>query len=118
MNTTTVMQAIDEGYKNGAHMAWDSFLFILSRHWLSILGIILFFFVVSLWKAMMGRWGALGSLLYNGLYFGTLFIIGLIWGPEVFISDIFGLACTVILYPICYVLVGWIIDKTNFSRRF
>lgn len=38
----------------------------------------------------------------------VLFVIGLIWGPEVFVSDLFKAACAAILYPV-YLVVGLII---------
>jgi len=64
-----------------------------------------------------GRWGWLGSVLYNYLYFGTLFVIGLIWGPEIFANDYFEIAL-VILYIVCFSLVGVILTKTGLRRPF
>jgi hypothetical protein len=66
---------------------------------------------------MMGRWGSLGSLLYNFFYFGTLYIIGLLWGPEIFVDDLFNAACAVVLYPACYLLVGYILERTGLKAR-
>jgi hypothetical protein len=65
---------------------------------------------------MMGRWGGLGSFLYNFFYFGILLVIGLISGSEVFVDDYFNVACAIILYPICYVLSGMILDKMRVRR--
>lgn len=107
-----------EAPKEAAGILWHQVLIpILSEHWLKI-GAILFlvFFAVTL-KAMTGRWGALGSFLYNFLYFSILFIIGLIWGPEVFLSDWIKFFTTLILYPICYWIVGWILDATGLKPR-
>jgi hypothetical protein len=106
----------EEGTKQAYRMLWDIFLSFLKMHWgLSIL-FLFFVFTIATLKALTGRWGMLGSVLYNFFYFGTLFIVGLIWGPEVFAGDIFRAACTAILYPICFVLTGWILKKTGMRR--
>jgi len=106
-----------EAPKEASKLLWYEVLMpILKEHWLSI-GILLFiiFFLVTI-KAMLGRWWSLGSFLYNFLYLGILFIIGLIWGPEVFVSDWINFFTTLILYPVCYWIVGWILDKTGLKR--
>ncbi len=112
-----LMNSFEEGSKWAARMLWDAFLGYLKEHWLLFIGILFVCFVAVTLKAMMGRWGSLGSFLYNFFYFGALFIIGLIWGPEIFVDDFFNAACAVILYPICYLLVGYILDKTRIKRR-
>ncbi len=118
MNTTTVLELFPQGMKVGVNMAWDAFMIIFNHHWKAFLLLFFVIFFAVIIKAMIGKWGALGSFLYHFFYFGTLFVIGLIWGPEVFINDIFGLACAVILYPLCYIFVGWIINKAGFRRKF
>ncbi len=94
-----------------AQGAWEYLLLILSNHLRAILLLIFVLFFATTMKAMMGRWGSLGSLLYNFFYFGILFIIGLFWGPEIFINDYFGFACAVVLYPICYFAAGVVLDR-------
>lgn len=107
-----------EAPKEAARFLWYQILMpILHEHWLGIgIFIFLIFLVVTI-KAMMGRWGALGSFLYNLLYFSILFIIGLIWGPEVFVSDWINFFTTLVLYPVCYWIVGCILDKTGLKTR-
>lgn len=111
-----LLNAIDEGTKQAARMLWNILTTFLSEHWLAVLLVLFVVFVAVTLKAMMGRWGSLGSFLYNFFYFGTLLVIGLIWGPEVFVDDYFNAACAVILYPICYVLSGMILDKMGVRR--
>ncbi len=108
--------AIDEGTRQAARMLWHILTTFLSEHWLAVLFILFVVFVAVTLKAMMGRWGSLGSFLYNFFYFGILLIIGLIWGPEVFVDDYFNAACAVILYPICYVVTGMILEKMGVRR--
>lgn len=105
--------AINKGTKQAAYMLWSILTSFLKEYWLAMMVCLLIVFVVVTFKAMMGRWGSLGSFLYNLFYFGTLFIIGLIWGPEVFVNDFFNVACAVILYPICYFVVRIILEKTG-----
>ena len=106
-----LLNGIEEGTKMAYQMLWNILITFLKEHWILVLGSLFILFLVVNIKVMMGRWGALGSFLYNFSYFGTLFVIGLIWGPEVFSGDIFNAASAVILYPICFILVGVILDK-------
>jgi len=96
-----------------ATMLWGVLLNFLKIHWLFIAVFIFIAFVAVTVKAMFGRWGSLGSFLYNFFYFGTLFVLGLIFGPCIFLNDWFNAACAIILYPICYWLVGRILLKTR-----
>jgi hypothetical protein len=110
------IQGIDQGTKLVARIFWDTLMSFLHAHWFAVMTGLFILLVIATLKAMMGRWGALGSLIYNLLYFGTLFIVGLIWGPEIFINDFFNVACAVILYPICYYITGQILNKIGFLR--
>lgn len=112
-----MIQSFEDGSKWAARMLWDILMTFLAENWLWVfLGLLAVFILVS-FKAILGRWGSLGSFLYHLFYFGTLFVIGLIWGPEVFTEDIFNAACAVILYPICFLLVRFILDKTGLRRH-
>lgn len=110
-------QAMENGSKWATEFWWKILMKFLAENWAWVfLGLFVILIYVSL-KAMMGKWGSLGSFLYNLFYFGTLFVIGLVWGPQVFVDDIFNAACAVILYPVCYLLVGIILDKTGLKNR-
>ena len=111
-----LLDSIEQGIKDAANMLWDWLLVYLGEHWIAIGSIVFVIFMVVTVKARFGRWGELGSFLYNFLYFGILFVIGLIWSPEVFISNWFGFFTAIILYPICYLVVGWILNKINIMR--
>jgi hypothetical protein len=104
-------KAVEDGTSQAAHMLWSALLSFLAAHALAVMIILFVVLVVAMLKAMMGRWGTLGSVIYNFLYFGILFVIGLIWGPDVFVSDFFHAACTLMLYPVCYAITGYILDK-------
>ncbi len=106
-----LMDSFEKGIVQAAQMLWDILLAFLFEKWFWVLLTLFVLFVFVTLKAMMGRWGSLGSFLYNFFYFGILLIIGLIWGPEVFVDDYFNTACAVILYPTCYVLSGMILNK-------
>lgn len=100
------------------HSAWDIFMSTIKEHWLLILSILLGLLIISIIIALMGRWGFFGSLMYNYLYFGILFILGLIKGPEVFLNEYFEFFCILLLYPVCYKIVGIILDKTGLKNQF
>lgn len=110
---STITNAFDDGMKQSAHILWDVLLSLLIKHWLYVVSFIFVVLIIATIKAMFGRWGSLGSVLYNLFYFGALFIIGLIWGPEIFIDNFFNAIYTVILYKLCYHLVGLILDKVK-----
>lgn len=110
---TMFLNAIDESTRKAYQICWDAFMLFLSKNWL----VVMIFFVVvlmaALVRAVMGRWDMLGKVLYKYLFWGILLVGGLIWGPGIFLSDFFHLFCTIILYPVCYFLVGKILDKTG-----
>lgn len=97
-------------------MFWDIGMGYLAEHWVAViigLGVI---FLVALVRAFVtGRWAMLGSITYNYLYFGTLFLIGLIFGPELFANDYFKIFL-VILYIVCFILTGKFLTKIGVRR--
>jgi len=71
------------------------------------------FFILLVWstiKAMLGKWGALGSLLYHVFYFGILGIFIKIRGLEILFNPFFDLIAFVV-YRISYTLTGLIVGK-------
>jgi hypothetical protein len=122
MNTSFLDLITDELFKifNDAQIQayqalWDGLMIFLSSNWISIIFLLLFFLAVSLIKAINGRWGMFGSIIYNYLYWGILFILGLIFGPKIF-ANTFVDILLFILYIICYWLVGKILRELNFKR--
>lgn len=113
-----ILKMYDVALKNAYHWAWDIFMSTIKEHWLLILSILLGLLIISIFIALMGRWGFFGSLMYNYLYFGILFILGLIKGPEVFLNEYFEFFCLLLLYQFCYWLVGLILDKLGLKERF
>lgn len=113
---TSFLDAIDQGTRQAYRMIWDGINQFLVEHWgWVIIGLIaiLAFSIVEYF--ITGRWAMLGSVLYNYLYFGTLFVITLIFGPEVFANDWFKLVLFVI-YVVCFILVGKLLRKAGIRR--
>lgn len=97
-------------------MIWDIGIAYLAQHWIAALIGLLAIFIVALIRAFVtGRWAMLGSVVYNYLYFGTLFLIGSIWGPELFANDYFKIVL-VILYVVCFILTGKFLSKIGVRR--
>ena len=105
--------SIEEGVRQWTVMLWDVVTSQLIEHWLLVGGIFVGFLVLFTLMALFGNWASLGSFLYNSIYAIVILIIGSIWGPEIFVSNWFGFFTALILYPICYLLVGWILSKTG-----
>ena len=108
---TNMIKLLADGMIRGVKLDWNILMSILIKNWLFFMGVYFIILFVATLKFMIGRWGTLGSLLYNSIYFGVLFMLGLIFGPQIFIDDVFKAACTVVLYPVCYIIVGYILNK-------
>lgn len=127
MNSTTtplaaefvkaVISAVEEGTKNGVLLMWSWLISLLKEHWLltgsGLLVILIFTYVKAI---TTGRWGDFGSVLYKSIFLGTLFIIGLIFGPQVFVSDYFEIVGTII-GGIAFVAAGWVLLMLGFKAR-
>lgn len=117
MDYTILLASFEDGIKIVYQIYWDILISFLEENLGVVMLILFIIFVVAVVKAIKGRWGALGKVLYNYFYFGILFIIGLVWGPTIFASNFITIFCPIILYPVCYFLVGIILDKIKvFSR--
>ncbi|OHE25025.1 MAG: hypothetical protein A2Z84_01260 [Tenericutes bacterium GWA2_35_7] len=112
-----IIHMFDEATRSAYRMLWKIFMSFVIEHWLAILIVLIIVFLISLAFAIMGSWGMLGSVLYHYLYFGILFIAGLIKGSDIFVSEYFEIFCAIILYPVCYYTVGTILDKTGIHKR-
>lgn len=122
-NSTTTMNAenvvslllnsFEEGLRQWTVMIWDIVTAQLIEHWLLLGGIFAGLLVLFTLMALFGNWASLGSFLYHSIYAIVILIIGSIWGPEIFVSNWFGFFTAIILYPVCYMLVGWILVKTG-----
>ena len=92
-------------------MFWDIGMAYLSEHWVAILaGLFVVFVIALVWAFLTRHWRMLGSIVYNYLYFGVLFLVGLIWGPEVFANDYFKIFLA-ILYGVCFWTTGRFLTK-------
>lgn len=112
-----MLAAIDQGIKNGYHLAWDILVSFLANHLLSVILFLALILVLATIRAFQGYWGMLGRVLYSYLFFGTLFIIGLIKGPNVFASEYLEITSIIVLYPLCYFVVGYILNRLGFRKR-
>jgi len=75
-----------------------------------VIGIFFILLMVAMVKAMLGRTGQLGSLLYHLFYFGFIGILVWIYGLEIFFNSYFDLLCFII-YVVSYYLVGLFLKK-------
>lgn len=107
---------VDESTKQTYQSLWNVLMSFLVDYLIIISIVLVVIFIIAVIMALFGRWGMLGKVLYSYIYFGILLIIGLIWGSNIFVSDFFHLLCTIILYPICYWIVGIILNKTGLKR--
>lgn len=112
-STTDIIQylfkVINDSQAQAYQALWDGLILFLSSNWLSVTGLLLFFLAASFIRALNGRWGMFGSIAYNYLYWGILFVAGLIFGPKIFANMLIDILLF-ILYIICYRLVGKILN--------
>jgi hypothetical protein len=71
--------------------------------------VLIFVLFVAIVKILSGR---IGSLIYNIIYFGILFLIIAIWGLEILFSPYFDVIYA-LLYPVSYFLTGLIHKKAR-----
>lgn len=111
-----IFQKFGEATAQAFRMIWDGGIGYLWQHWIVVLIFLFAIFLIALVRAFAtGRWGMLGSIVYNYLYFGTLFVIGLIFGPETFANDYFKIVL-IILYVVCFALTGRFLSKIGVRR--
>lgn len=113
-----MLLTFDDATRQAYRMIWSAFISFTVEHWIAISIVLVVIFLIALAQALAGYWGMLGSVLYNYLYFGILFMVGLVKGPEVFVSEYFEIVCLFLLYPVCYFIVGRILDAFGLRRRF
>jgi hypothetical protein len=108
---TMFLNALQEATVKAYLMFWGILITFLKAHWLGVGEILLSLFGVALLIFLVtGRWAMLGSVLNRYFFFGTLFLIGLIFGPGVFASDYFEIVW-VMIGLIVFVIVGKIFKK-------
>ena len=112
---TWFLNTIQEATIKDIKIFWDWGMSYLLAHFWIVIGILLIVLVYAIFRAFMGHWWALGSVIYTYLYWGIVLIIGLIFGPAIFVSTYADLGLF-ILYIFCFILVGRILNKTGLKR--
>ena len=107
---------ISDTEKEVARIAWNYLLTFLSQNWGRAILFLIVLLVVSFVVALSGRWSMFGSVLYHYLHLGALFVVGLIWGPEIFVNIFFDLI-NLVIYLYSFKLVGYIIDRLGLRKR-
>lgn len=106
-----------EAAARGFRMIWDIFMTFLTQNWLWVIVLLIMVLVFSFVDYLMtGRWANLGSVLYSYTYYGILFLIGVIFGPETFANDWIDL----ILFVVCIVSFLWVrvlLNNSGIRRR-
>lgn len=109
-------QMIEDSTKKAYRMMWDFFITFLLDHWGWVIIFLIGVLILALIEyAITARWAFLGRVLYSYCYFGVLFIIGLIFGPELFANDYFQIFL-VILYVVCFLFVGKVLRKLGIKK--
>ena len=117
----TLMNGVAEATIHTYRVFWEILLSFLAQHWLATLGAMIAILIYAIARFLItGRWRVLGSVLYNYFYFGILFVIGLIGGPELYANDYFPIIATIV-YIVSFSIVGFILlttgVRTHYRRR-
>ncbi len=106
----TALDSLEKGRAKAYGRLWHEVLIpLLTQYWILILTVLVGVLIAAfLVKILTGRWAWLGSVLYNYLFWGTLFLIGLIWGPETYAKGFIDVLM-VILYIVCFKTVGMLL---------
>lgn len=109
-----ILQTWGDALANAYRFYWDLGMKLMEGHWLQASSLLFVVFIFILLLALIsGRWGTLGSFFYNFFYWGTLLLIGFIFGPETFANDYFKIVL-LILWPVCYYASGFFLGKLGF----
>ena len=113
-----MLNSFTEGTLWAYRMLWDALLTFLAQNWFITLLFLTIVLVAAIVRYFMtGRWKTLGSVLYTYFYFGIMFIIGLIGGPDVYASEYFPVVGLVV-YIISFSIVGFILMTTGIRRPY
>lgn len=113
----SMIKSFENGTIQAYKILWSIFMEFLSQNWgwvIALLAMILVFAFVE--YLITGRWTNLGSVLYSYIYYGILFIIGLIFGPEIFANNWIDLILFVV-YGISFIWVRGLLSRSGIRRR-
>lgn len=108
-------ESIPKGIILAYQMIWNFVNSFLLDNWIIVLISLIGVLVYAIFRALMGHWWVLGSVLYTYFYWGIIWIIGFIWGPEVF-AGVYADLGLFALYVFCFILVGIILHKSGVRR--
>ncbi len=112
----TLFSSVERGTIQAFTWIWDGITSYLIEHLVAVIIILFIVLVYAIVRALMGHGWILGSVLYNYFYAGGLLLIGSIFGPAVFANTYADIGFLV-LYIICYLLVGRILSKTGLRGK-
>ncbi|MFA6094839.1 MAG: hypothetical protein WC757_03065 [Candidatus Paceibacterota bacterium] len=111
-----IIQAFGDATVRTYHMAWGILITFLTQNLMWVISILVCVLVFSFVDYLItGLWKNLGSVLYTYTYYGILFIIGLIFGPEVFAKDWIDLILFII-YVISFIWVRTVLNRTGIRK--
>lgn len=110
------LKMIDDSTRQAYRMIWSYLIQYLKEHWGFVIIALVSILVLALIEYLItGRWKTLGRVLYSYFYWGIVFVITLIFGPEVFANDWFKIVL-VLVYGVSFYAVGKLLVKTGIRR--
>lgn len=112
-----LMNLIGQAQAQAYQIMWNATIPVLLQNWVEIA---VFLFLLLLYATILAvttrRWKTLGRVLYSYFHLGILFVIGLIWGPQIYANVSFELI-NFVIYAFSFTVVGIIIDNSGLRRR-
>lgn len=109
------LNTMEEATKDAYRQIWNMAQEVISNHFWTIVMILGVIFLLALLNFIITRrWGWLGSVIYNYLYFGLLYIYTLIFGPDIFANDWIKVILFLV-YIICYTITGILLRRIRRS---
>jgi len=103
--------ALEQGTLRAYRIIWEAVRNFIFQNWAIILVVVFTLFSIAIGKFLIfGRWGMLGSLLYRVVYLVGLFVVTLVFGPDIFTSIWIKLAL-MIFGVVCFEMVGYFLRK-------
>jgi hypothetical protein len=112
-----MIQAFSDATTKTYYIIWDIFMIFLVQNWLWVIMLLVLILLFAFLEYLMtGRWANFGSILYSYTYYGILFIIGLIFGPDIFANNWIDLILFIV-YVVSFLWVRIVLNRSGIRRH-
>lgn len=102
----TLFDSVEKGTIWAYRIIFDSIKKFIAINWKAFVIFLIVVLLIAVSDYLLTRkWRTLGRVLYSYIYWGTIFLIALLFGPEIFANDFVDILLFII-YIISFLFVG------------